>query len=389
MVQGRHVLVVDDDEWICELVRTTLELEGIEVRDARHVIEAERLIQEHVPDAILLDIGLPGIDGLFYCERLRESPRTRSVPIIVISGTAQSEERAAAAGATAFVRKPLDPLELLTLLERTMGVAPLGLLAGESASAHAAELERLIEIGHRQHELLNQAHRETLVVLGRALDSRDFGFSDHSQRVSAYAMRLTLEVAPSLSDDPSLEWGFLLHDVGKIGVPDRILSKPGKLDREERAELERHPVIGEELLSPLPLLRGEGLRVVRSHHERWDGKGYPDRLEAHAIPIGARIFAAVDALDAMTDTRPYRKPVSWAAAMAELGAQAGSHFDPDIVDGVVACEPDLQALFDARTQTPEPTPAAAARVETGGRRSRARSGVEGLRRSGPAGAVSH
>ena len=122
----QHVLVVDDDESVCDLVRAALELEGFEVSDARHVIEAERLLVERVPDAILLDIGLPGIDGLFYCARLREKPRTRSVPIIVISGSVEAAGRAKQAGATAYLRKPLDPLELLTLLERTLGVAPLG-----------------------------------------------------------------------------------------------------------------------------------------------------------------------------------------------------------------------------------------------------------------------
>jgi two-component system phosphate regulon response regulator PhoB len=155
MVLKRDVLVVDDDESLCELVRTTFELEGIEVRAAGHVIEAERLIQDRLPDAIVLDIGLPGIDGLFYCERLLASPRTRSVPIVVISGSAEAGARATAIGASAYVAKPFDPLELLTVLERAIGVTPFGHAANEATPTQAAELERLIEIGHRQHELLN------------------------------------------------------------------------------------------------------------------------------------------------------------------------------------------------------------------------------------------
>ena len=354
----RQVLVIDDDAGLCELIRATLELEGIEIREARHVIEAERLIHERTPDAVVLDIGLPGIDGLFYCERLRESTVTRSVPIIVVSGSDRAGERAQSAGATAFVHKPFDPVDLLTLIERSIGDLPLGGAFGPGpvAKAHAVELHRLIEIGHRQQELLHQAHRQTLTVLATALESRDFGTSAHSERVSAYAIRLALEVAPSLTDDPSLEWGFLLHDVGKIATPDRILLKPGKLTPVERAEIERHPVVGEELLAPLPLLQGEGLRVVRSHHERWDGAGYPDRLAGDRIPIAARIFSVVDALDAMTDERPYRKPVSWDASMREIRKNGGSQFDPDVVDGILACEPDLQAI---RQQRPEPERGAA------------------------------
>jgi putative two-component system response regulator len=348
-VEKRRVLVIDDDLWLCELVRTTFELEGIEVQEAHHAIEAERFLVDSVPDAIVLDIGLPGIDGLFYCERLRDSPRTKSVPIIVISGSEEAGASAVSVGASAFVRKPFDPLELLSLVERSIGDTPLGNVFGsgvmnELATEHAAELRRLIDIGHRQHELLNHAYRQTVSALAAALESRDFGTSAHSQRVTAYAMRLAVEVAPALTDDPSLEWGFLLHDVGKIGIPDRILLKAGRLNDEERADMQRHPVIGEQLLGHVPLLEGEGLRVVRSHHERWDGDGYPDRLDRHHIPLGARIFAVADALDAMTDRRPYREPVSWDAAVTELQQNAAEQFDPDVIDGLVACEPDLLAI---------------------------------------------
>jgi response regulator RpfG family c-di-GMP phosphodiesterase len=345
-VSKRLVLVVDDDVELCNLVRATLELEGIDVLDAGHAIEAERMIDERVPDAIVLDIGLPGIDGLFYCERLRENPRTRSVPIVVISGSGQAGERAEVAGATAYLRKPFDPLDLLTLLERSMGVTPLAHVGTEPA-----ELRSLVEIGRRRHEQTDAAHRQTLLALVAALDSRDFGSSDHSQRATAYGVRLALEVAPSLTDDPSLEWGFLLHDVGKIGISDQILRKPGALDAAERQEMEKHTVIGEHLLTALPLLEGEGLRVVRSHHERWDGTGYPDGLAGRAIPMGARIFAVADALDAMTDHRPYRAAVTWDEAMAEIRRQSGTQFDPDVVDGLEACEPDLAAIRDPQAKT--------------------------------------
>jgi response regulator RpfG family c-di-GMP phosphodiesterase len=354
-MEKRCVLVIDDDPWLCELVRTTFELEGIDVQEAHHAIEAERLILDRVPDAIVLDIGLPGIDGLFYCERLRESPRTATVPIIVISGSEEAGARASSVGATAFVRKPFDPLELLALIERSIGDTPFGHAFGpgvpaERASEQAAELRRLIDIGHRQHELLDQAYRRTVAALAAALESRDFGTSAHSQRVTAYAMRLAVEVAPALTDDPSLEWGFLLHDVGKIGIPDAILLKPGRLTASERQRMERHAVIGEQMLAGVPLLEGEGLRVVRSHHEHWDGEGYPDRLDRHDIPLGARIFAVADALDAMTDERPYRQPLTWEAAIAELRQNGGTQFDPDVIDGLAACEPDLIAIREQMHQ---------------------------------------
>jgi response regulator RpfG family c-di-GMP phosphodiesterase len=344
MPRTRRVLVIDDDRLLCELIRTTFELEGFEVESAYDVIEAERLLAGSRPDAILLDIGLPGIDGIFYLERLRETPQTSTIPILAISGSDEAGRAARAAGAEAFLRKPFSPLELLALVRPLLEQAGLGPLEAGTDTVDAADLNRLIEIGRRQHQLLNEAYAQTVAVLASALESRDFGTSRHSRRVTAYATRLTLEVAPRLLDDPSLEWGFLLHDVGKIGIPDGILLKPGRLTAPERRRMQEHAELGERLLAHVPLLNQEGARVIRSHHERWDGKGYPDRLAQEAIPLGARIFAVVDSLDAMTDQRPYRTPVSWEVAVREILRGRGGQFDPDVVDGFEACEPDLYRL---------------------------------------------
>jgi len=297
---------------------------------------------------VILDIGLPGIDGLFFCSRLRENPQTRHLPIIAISGSETNGESALAAGANAFVQKPFDPLELLTLLERTLGVAPLTRVFGpavgvskEAAKENVAEFRRLMEVGRRQHEGLETAYRQTLAAIAASLEIRGLDTSAHTKRVTAYAMRLTVEVAPALSDDHGLEWGFMFHDIGNIGVPDRILLKRGSLKSDEWRILQQHTVMGEQILQHVPLLEGEGLRVVRSHHERWDGTGYPDGLRCDAIPLGARIFSVADALDAMTDRRPYRRPLRWEAALARIRKGSGTQFDPDVVDGLLACEPDL------------------------------------------------
>ena len=345
MRRTRRVLVIDDDRLLCELVRTTFELEGFDVDSAFDVIEAERILAESRPDAILLDIGLPGIDGIFYLERLRETPQTKKIPIVAISGSDEAGRSARNAGAEAFLRKPFSPLELLALVTPLVRRAGFGELEGGADVVDAADLNRLIEIGRRQHQLLHEAYAQTVAVLASALESRDFGTSRHSRRVTSYATRLTLEVAPNLLDDPSLEWGFLLHDVGKIGIPDGILLKPGSLTTLERRRMQEHAELGERLLAHVPLLNQEGARVIRSHHERWDGNGYPDRLSEEAIPLGARIFAVVDSLDAMTDKRPYRTPIAWDAAVEEILRCRGSHFDPDVVDGFEACEPDLFSLY--------------------------------------------
>jgi len=346
MRRTRRVLVIDDDRLLCELIRTTFELEGFAVDCAHDVIEAEKALAESdsKPDAILLDIGLPGVDGIFYLERLRETPQTSKLPIIAISGSDEAGRSARAVGATEFVRKPFSPVDLLALVARHIRRFPFGPIDAGSGLVDASDLNRLIDIGRRQHELLNEAYSQTVAVLASALESRDFGTSRHSRRVTSYATRLTLEVAPGLLDDPSLEWGFLLHDVGKIGIPDGILLKPGRLTAPERRRMEQHAEIGERLLAHVPLLNQEGGRVIRSHHERWDGTGYPDHLSEENIPLGARIFAVVDSLDAMTDQRPYRMPVGWDAAVEEIISCRGSQFDPDVVDGFEACEPELYRL---------------------------------------------
>jgi cyclic di-GMP phosphodiesterase len=345
MSRARRVLVIDDDRLLCELVRTTFELEGFEVDSAYDVIEAERVLSTSRPDAILLDIGLPGIDGIFYLERLRETPQTSRIPIVAISGSEEAGRAARAVGAESFLRKPFSPLELLALVTPLIRPVAPGEADATTELVDTADLNRLIEIGRRQHQLLNEAYAQTVAVLASALESRDFGTSKHSRRVTSYATRLTLEVAPRLLDDPSLEWGFLLHDVGKIGIPDGILLKPGRLTATERRRMQEHAELGERLLAHVPLLNQEGARVIRSHHERWDGTGYPDRLAEESIPMGARIFSVVDSLDAMTDKRPYRSPVSWEAAVEEIRRGRGSQFDPDVVDGFEACEADIHRLY--------------------------------------------
>ena len=149
---------------------------------------------------------------------------------------------------------------------------------------------------------------------------------------------------PHLLDDPSLEYGFLLHDVGKIGIPDRILLKPGSLSEAERRLMRTHTLLGEQLLGGVALLQGEGLRVVRSHHERWDGRGYPDGLAGEEIAPGARIFAVADALDAITSDRPYRRAGEWETAVDELRRGAGRQFDAKVVEAFLEREGALREI---------------------------------------------
>jgi response regulator RpfG family c-di-GMP phosphodiesterase len=338
--RAARVLFVDDDPSFLTLLRTTFELIDIEIDEAGTAAEATAAIAMRPPDVVVLDIGLPGEDGLSLCRRLKDDSATSWIGIVLLTGAGEEAERPAReAGADAFLHKPFSPLELLGVVEHLAG----GLYEGPFRSGSAAEpdeqlllyandLRRLLEIERGRQELLERTYRQTMAALAGALESKDLGTATHSQRVLRYALELARAIEPQLLHDPSVEYGFLLHDVGKIGIPDHVLQKAGPLDPAEQRLMRTHTVLGEQLLGDVDLLHGDGLKVVRWHHERWDGRGYPDCLAGSEIPLAARIFALADSLDAMTSDRPYRKARPWHDAAAEIRGERGGQFDPDVVD---------------------------------------------------------
>jgi ribonuclease P protein subunit RPR2 len=347
-----RLLLVDDDDGLRALLRTTFEVVDIEVDEAHDAREAERRIAEHRPDVIVLDVLMPGESGLDFCRRLKADPARSDIPIVLLTGSDGGTLVASdAAGADAFVRKPFSPLELLAVVERLAGgLYGVPFRAGkrkdpeEQLLLYARDLRHLLELERGQRVLLQNAYRETVAALASALESKDTGTRAHSQRVQHYAIELARAVAPDLADDPSTEYGFLLHDVGKIGIPDSVLRKPGPLTDGERRLMETHTLLGEQVLGSVAFFRGEGLRVVRSHHERWDGGGYPDGLARDEVPLSARVFAVADTLDAMTTDRPYRRAGSWQAARDEILRLAGTQFDPDVVVAFRDREPELREI---------------------------------------------
>jgi ribonuclease P protein subunit RPR2 len=210
---------------------------------------------------------------------------------------------------------------------------------------YARDLQHLLEVERGQRALLQESYLATVTSLAGALESRDVRTGRHSQRVQRYAVELLDLIDPGrLEHDPGVHYGFLLHDIGKIAIPDGILQKPGPLTRSERRRMQTHTVLGEQMLDGVAVLHGEGLQVVRSHHERWDGRGYPDRLSGTDVPLGARVFAVADALDAMTSDRPYRKALWCIAARDEIVAQAGKQFDPEVVEAFRERDDALRAV---------------------------------------------
>jgi ribonuclease P protein subunit RPR2 len=220
-------------------------------------------------------------------------------------------------------------------LDQPLAIAQALKYAEELRELHAAEQAQRQRV-EGALERLEDSYRMTVRALATALELRDDKTGDHAQRVSELAMRLAHRVAPQLCGDPQLEYGFLLHDLGKIGVRDAVLRKPGPLDEDERREMERHPLLGERILAQIPYLGGVAREVVVAHHERWDGRGYPLGLLGTGIPLSARIFALADTFDAMTNDRPYRPTVSSTAALAEIEREAGRQFDPTLASEFVS-----------------------------------------------------
>jgi ribonuclease P protein subunit RPR2 len=349
--QPLYILVVDDDPNLRALLRTSFEVAHIEVGEADSARSAAQKIASRHPDVVVLDVGMPGVSGLVFCRGMKADPYTRDIPVVLLTGDAVSELSAHEVGADAFLRKPFSPLALLAVVERLGAkqhvASPPSAESPEERQLllYAHDFRRLLELERGQRALLNDAYRETVVALARALESKDGATGAHSERVRRYATELATAVDRSLLEEPSLEFGFILHDVGKIAIPDAVLAKPDPLTPAERRLLETHTVLGEQMVGNAALLRGQGARVVRSHHERWDGRGYPDNLRGEDIPLGARVFSVADTLDAMTSDRPYRRAGGWEDAVSEIISQAGGQFDPDVVNAFKEREEALRRVY--------------------------------------------
>jgi putative two-component system response regulator len=307
VVDSPSVVVAEDDVATRALLRVVLERAGYAVRLVENGSDALDEILRRPPDVALLDIGMPGMDGLEVTRRLRAVSTTALLPIILVTARGRLEDKVAGldAGASDFVTKPFDPAELLARVRSNQRLS--------------TALKRL------------ENTQDVLIALASAIDAKDPVTEHHCDRVAEQATILAQTLGLSDSAIEAVTYGSVLHDVGKIGIAESVLTKPGNLTDDERAEMQRHPVIGDGILRPLRLGSIVG-PIVRGHHERWDGSGYPDGLRGEAIPIGARIVAVVDSYDAMTHDRPYRDALSTDEAREELLRCQGTQFDPAIVD---------------------------------------------------------
>jgi putative two-component system response regulator len=325
-----RLLVADDDPEVRSVLAEML-CADYECESVGSAEEALGLLDSADFQLILSDIAMPGMSGLELIPRVRElSPETL---VILVSGSQEMESAVEAlrAGAFDYLVKPFD-LEHIRFAVRR-GLEHQRLLAAKRG--YETYLERMIE--QRTEELdgalrsCESAYRMTLKALVAALETRDQETHGHSERVVNFSLRLGQELKLSIEQMRSLEFGSLLHDIGKIGVPDAILRKPAKLMEEEWVRMREHPLHGQKILRGIEFLEGAA-RVVAQHHEKWDGAGYPLGLKGEEIDLNARIFAVADAFDAITSDRVYRKGRTYDEALAELQTCAGVQFDPRVVE---------------------------------------------------------
>jgi putative two-component system response regulator len=350
---GAHLLIVDDEELNRELLQDMVECLGHTSEVAVDGREALARLNPAI-DLVLLDVMMPGLDGLEVTQRIREDPQFVHLPIVMVTALADKADRlrAVEAGANDFITKPVDRTELRVRVTSQLKVKA----AQDEIQRHRRELEAAVErrtadlrqalddLVYAQHRT-RDAHFETVQRLGIAAECRDGQTAAHLDRVGQYCVVLARALGLPPEEVDILRHASPMHDVGKIGTPDAILLKPGPLTPDERAVMQQHTLIGANILRDASSeILQSAETIVLSHHERWDGRGYPNGLAGEAIPLYGRICAVADVFDALTTRRPYKDALSNETALEILRAGRGAQFDPRLIDLFIAHLDEIVAI---------------------------------------------
>ncbi len=316
-----NILIVDDDSRGRETLEAVLTGLGHNLHFSDNGLDALKQASALQPDLILLDVMMPDMDGFEVCRRLRADPILADVPVVMTTALDDKASRLQGieAGADDFISKPIDRMEIRARVNTIIRLNRYRKLMKQQAD--------LLQI----HRELQDAYEATLKGWVRALDLRDNETEHHSRRVTLLTVELARLMGMSDNELIHVRRSALLHDIGKIGVPDHILHKPGPLTEEEWVIMRKHPQFAHDMLAPIEYLRS-ALDIPYCHHERWDGTGYPRGLKGEQIPLIARIFAVIDVWDALSSDRPYRKAWPYAKIVAHMREQSGTHFDPKAVE---------------------------------------------------------
>ncbi len=351
-VAPTRILIVDDDATVRDVIGVLLGEEGYVCATAVSAEQALDLLRASEFHLALCDMKMPGQDGMWLLDRLHAEHPSIAVIMLTAFGDTEAAVECLRRGAVDYLLKPPKVTELVRSIERALARRRLEL----ARHRYRTSLERRVreKTAALSHALLEveSAYSSTLYALVAALDAREHETSDHSQRVVRYTLAIADRLGVPEADRPDIARGALLHDIGKIGVPDAILLKPGSLLPEEWKEMRRHPQIGYTILKSIPFLQVPA-EIVLSHQERWDGTGYPRRLAGEAIPLGARIFAIADAFDAITSDRPYRRSASFEDARKEIRSFSGTQFDPRCAETFLSIDrKDIEALGRSDPRSP-------------------------------------
>jgi putative two-component system response regulator len=341
------ILVVDDQAQNIELLEAYLVPQGYEIVKAANGEEALGKLSDNQIDLILLDVMMPGMDGFEVTRRVRQDNTHRLLPIILVTALRDTEDRVKGieAGCDDFISKPVDKMELLARVRSLLKVKAYNdLMSNYQKELESEVTGRTEELKHAL-EKIKAASLETIYRLSMAAEYKDKETGAHIKRMSLYSAAVTRRMGLTESTIETILYAAPMHDLGKIGIPDLILMKPAKLDPREWEIMKQHTVIGAKILqgSDAEFIR-LGETIALSHHEKWDGSGYPNSLKGIEIPITGRITAIADVFDALTSKRPYKEPFSVEKSLAIIREGRGSHFDPDVADAFFAIQDEILTI---------------------------------------------
>ena len=342
-MNSKKVLIVDDDERNCKLLLAMVQQEGHECQTAMDGKQALQVAQQWLPDLILLDVMMPEMDGFEVARRLKADDKTRVTPIIFLTALTDRDSRLQGldAGAEEFLNKPIDRIELVIRMRNLLRIKEYN----DFLAHHNQILEKQVR---EQTAELWDTRLEIVRSLGRAAEYRDNETGYHIIRMSRFSQLIAQAMGLGDTRAELLLHASPMHDIGKVGIADHILLKPGKLTPEEWQIMKEHTTIGAEILraNKQSELMELAATVAISHHERWDGSGYPNGLAGENIPVEGRIVALADVFDALTSERPYKKAWPIEEAIAEIKKQSGSHFEPRIVHLFLEMLPEVLTVRD-------------------------------------------
>jgi len=353
METPKRILIVDDDEQTRGLMAALVASLGHDPESAEDGFGALAKLKLDI-DLVMLDVMMPGMDGFEVARRMRQDADDGDVPIIMVTGLADSGDRLSAvkAGVNDFITKPVDRTDLEVRIGSLLGAKE----KQDAIKRHQSELEVMVEkrtqalrralgeMAEAQRQL-HEAHVDTIYRLALAAEQRDSETGAHIHRISGYCAVLGKGMGLPPGDVERLRHASVMHDVGKLGIPEAILLKPGKLTPEEMQTMKEHTTIGGRILrgSPSDVIR-LGEVIAMSHHEKWDGSGYPKGLAGEEIPVWGRICAVADVFDALTSERPYKEAYTNERAYQILLEGRGSHFDPDVIDVFFQRAHEIEAI---------------------------------------------